>query len=152
VIRNQHGAPRATLWQTRGPSGSSLHSWRHLIRSSSVMKLDIVPLTPDRWTALEDLFGELGTCNVCWCMYSRIGSEYRKLGSKSNKQAFRHPMLTVRSDFRRRLLQNCMCPVRTKGQMVGARGFEPPTSWSRTMNLHRYRELAGYTRWLASHK
>jgi GNAT superfamily N-acetyltransferase len=53
------------------------------------MKLDIVPLTPDRWRALEDLFGERGACNGCWCMYWRIGSDYRKLGSKSNKRAFR---------------------------------------------------------------
>jgi GNAT superfamily N-acetyltransferase len=53
------------------------------------MKLDIVPLTPDRWHALEHLFGERGACNGCWCMYWRIGSDYRNLGSKSNKRAFR---------------------------------------------------------------
>src|SRR6185312_10640760 len=55
---------------------------------ASVVKLEILPLTPDRWPALEDLFGELGACNGCWCMYWRVGSEYRKQGSGSNKRAF----------------------------------------------------------------
>ena len=35
------------------------------------MKLTIRPLTPDLWPALEDLFGETGACNGCWCMYWR---------------------------------------------------------------------------------
>jgi len=52
------------------------------------MKLKILPLTPDRWPALEDLFGELGACNGCWCMYWRIGSAYRKNPRKANKTAF----------------------------------------------------------------
>jgi len=55
---------------------------------ASVVKLEILPLTPDRWPALEDLFGELGACKGCWCMYWRTGSEYRKLGSRTNKRAF----------------------------------------------------------------
>jgi len=38
------------------------------------MKLKIRPLTPNLWPALEDLFGENGACNGCWCMYWRIGS------------------------------------------------------------------------------
>jgi GNAT superfamily N-acetyltransferase len=53
------------------------------------MKPEILPLTPDLWPALEDLFGELGACNGCWCMYWRIGSGYRKQGSDRNKRAFR---------------------------------------------------------------
>ena len=53
------------------------------------MKLTIKPLTPDRWPALVDLFGRLGACNGCWCMYWRIGSAYRKASSEQNKSAFR---------------------------------------------------------------
>src|SRR5579864_1336228 len=53
------------------------------------MKLKIRPLTPDVWPALEDLFGELGACNGCWCMYWRIGSAYRKQPREKNKSAFR---------------------------------------------------------------
>jgi GNAT superfamily N-acetyltransferase len=53
------------------------------------MKLTIRPLTPDRWPALEDLFGENGACGGCWCMYWRIGSAYRDRRREKNKAAFR---------------------------------------------------------------
>lgn len=53
------------------------------------MKLAIRPLTPDLWPALEDLFGEHGACNGCWCMYWRIGGGYRKRPREKNKAAFR---------------------------------------------------------------
>jgi GNAT superfamily N-acetyltransferase len=53
------------------------------------MKLRILPLTPDLWPDLEDLFGEKGACNGCWCMYCRIGSAYRKQAGDKNKAAFR---------------------------------------------------------------
>jgi GNAT superfamily N-acetyltransferase len=53
------------------------------------MKLAIRPLTPDLWPALEELFGEKGACNGCWCMYGRIGAAYRKRPRSRNKAAFR---------------------------------------------------------------
>jgi GNAT superfamily N-acetyltransferase len=53
------------------------------------MELTIRELTGDLWPALEDLFGEKGACNGCWCMYWRIGSDYRKRPSEANKAAFR---------------------------------------------------------------
>jgi GNAT superfamily N-acetyltransferase len=53
------------------------------------MKLTIRPLTPDLWPALEDLFGENGACNGCWCMYGRIGSAYRRRPREENKADFR---------------------------------------------------------------
>ena len=53
------------------------------------MKLKILPLTPELWPALEDLFGEKGACNGCWCMYWRIGAAYRKQPRGKNKAAFR---------------------------------------------------------------
>lgn len=53
------------------------------------MKLAIRPLTPDLWPDLEDLFGEKGACNGCWCMYCRVGSAYRKQPADKNKAAFR---------------------------------------------------------------
>ena len=52
-------------------------------------KLTTRPLTPDLWPALEDLFGENGACNGCWCMYWRIGSAYRRRPREENKAAFR---------------------------------------------------------------
>jgi len=53
------------------------------------VKLTVRPLTPDLWPALEDLFGENGACNGCWCMYARIGSAYRKRPREENRAAFR---------------------------------------------------------------
>lgn len=53
------------------------------------MKLTVRLLTPDLWPALEDLFGKRGACNGCWCMYWRIGSEYRKRPREKNKAALR---------------------------------------------------------------
>jgi hypothetical protein len=41
------------------------------------MKLTIRPLTPDLWPAFVDLFGKSGACNGCWCMYWRVGADYR---------------------------------------------------------------------------
>lgn len=54
------------------------------------MKISVRPLTPDLWPALEDLFGQKGACNGCWCMYWRIGSAYRRTPRERNKAAFRN--------------------------------------------------------------
>jgi GNAT superfamily N-acetyltransferase len=52
------------------------------------MNLTIRSLTPDRWPALEDLFGDGGPCARCWCMYWRIGSAYRQRPREENKATF----------------------------------------------------------------
>jgi GNAT superfamily N-acetyltransferase len=52
------------------------------------MQLTVRPLTPDRLPALEDLFGEQGPASRCWCMYWRIGNDYRKRPRAANKAAF----------------------------------------------------------------
>jgi GNAT superfamily N-acetyltransferase len=54
----------------------------------SKIELIIRPLTPDLWSSLEDLFGEHGAVNECWCMYWRIGNAYRKRPRQENKEAF----------------------------------------------------------------
>jgi GNAT superfamily N-acetyltransferase len=54
-----------------------------------IMNLTIRPLTPDLWSALEDLFSDGGPCSRCWCMYWRIGSAYRRQPGEKNKAAFR---------------------------------------------------------------
>jgi len=48
----------------------------------------ILPLTPDLWTAFEDLFGGRGACSRCWCMYWRIGPGYRRQAPEANQAAF----------------------------------------------------------------
>jgi GNAT superfamily N-acetyltransferase len=52
------------------------------------VKLKVLPLTPKLWPALEDLFGENGACNGCWCMYWRIGKAYGKRPRSKNKAEF----------------------------------------------------------------
>jgi hypothetical protein len=51
-------------------------------------QLRIHPLTPALWPAIENLFGEIGACNGCWCMYWRVGAAYRKRTRATNKAAF----------------------------------------------------------------
>ena len=53
------------------------------------MKLGIYPVTPERWAALEDLFGPKGACGGCWCMYCRIGAAYKRRPASANKAALR---------------------------------------------------------------
>jgi len=53
------------------------------------MKYTAHPLTPDLWPQLEELFGKVGACNGCWCMYWRIGSEYTLRPRDENRKAFR---------------------------------------------------------------
>lgn len=50
------------------------------------MDYTISPLTPERWPALEDLFGRAGASNGCWCMYWRIGPRYRDRPRAENKR------------------------------------------------------------------
>jgi GNAT superfamily N-acetyltransferase len=56
---------------------------------SAPMELQVRPLTPDLWPAIEDLFESGTACKRCWCMYWRIGSAYRKRAPEVNKAAFR---------------------------------------------------------------
>jgi GNAT superfamily N-acetyltransferase len=45
--------------------------------------------TPKLWPAIENLFGPKGACNNCWCMYWRIGAQYRRNRPAKNKSAFK---------------------------------------------------------------
>src|SRR6516162_5414485 len=48
-----------------------------------------LPVTPDLWPALEDLFGKSGASNGCWCMYWRLGGAYREAPRGANREALR---------------------------------------------------------------
>ena len=52
------------------------------------MKYTARPLTPDLWPQLEELFGRVGACNGCWCMYWRVGSAYTQRPREENRRAF----------------------------------------------------------------
>jgi GNAT superfamily N-acetyltransferase len=54
-----------------------------------VTDVEIHPLTPDRWGDLEELFGERGGADGCWCMYWRQSSaEYKAGRYEGNRRAF----------------------------------------------------------------
>ena len=53
--------------------------------------VSIVPMTPDRWPELDDLFDTTGPVGRCWCMYWRIGATYRRRPPADNRAA----LLTV---------------------------------------------------------
>jgi hypothetical protein len=62
--------------------------WYNIMKVGS-MQLTVRPLTPDLWPALEDLFSAGGPVSRCWCMYWRLGDEYRRRPCEENKAAFR---------------------------------------------------------------
>lgn len=52
------------------------------------MELQIYPLTPERWSDLEVLFGKSGAYSNCWCMWWRQTSREFSLGAgENNRQA-----------------------------------------------------------------
>ncbi len=54
------------------------------------------PLTPDRWTDLETLFGKRGASSGCWCMFwHQTGTEFERDKYEPNKQAFQHQVETA---------------------------------------------------------
>src|SRR5262249_23503319 len=71
------------------PASVNSVAWSAPIVKDAAMKLTVRPLTPELWPALEDLFGKGGACSGCWCMYWRIGNDYRKRARGNNKAAFR---------------------------------------------------------------
>lgn len=60
---------------------------RHQDRPATPYTMEV--LTPERWPALEDLFGRAGASNGCWCMYWRMGLAYSKRPREENRRAFR---------------------------------------------------------------
>jgi GNAT superfamily N-acetyltransferase len=53
------------------------------------MSLTVKPLTLERWSALEGLFGRAGASNGCWCVYWRIGPRYRDRPRAENRDELR---------------------------------------------------------------
>lgn len=60
----------------------------HAARAKSTLQLH--PLTPERWTDFETLFGKRGACGGCWCMWWRqTRSEFEKNKGTKNKRAMK---------------------------------------------------------------
>lgn len=52
--------------------------------------LEILPLSPERWTDFENLFNSNATCAGCWCMWWRLrNKEFNTLGKDGLKDAMR---------------------------------------------------------------
>ena len=41
----------------------------------AIGEIEVVPLTPDRWDDVADLFGQGGDPKTCWCMFWRLRSK-----------------------------------------------------------------------------
>jgi len=55
-----------------------------------MQKPEFYPLTPDRWSDFEKLFGPRGACGGCWCMWYRLKrSEFEKQKGEGNKKAMK---------------------------------------------------------------
>jgi GNAT superfamily N-acetyltransferase len=51
--------------------------------------LEIEPVTSERWTDLETLFGKHGAYGGCWCMFWRLPqSEFQRQAGEGNRLAF----------------------------------------------------------------
>jgi GNAT superfamily N-acetyltransferase len=54
------------------------------------MQLTAKKLTPQRWQAFEQLFGEKGACGGCWCMLWRLSNkEFQAQKGESNRTAMK---------------------------------------------------------------
>jgi GNAT superfamily N-acetyltransferase len=51
--------------------------------------LQVEPLTPSLWSAFEELMDQGGPAGRCWCMYWRIGVDYRRRSAARNRADFR---------------------------------------------------------------
>jgi GNAT superfamily N-acetyltransferase len=56
----------------------------------SVELMEFHPLTPDRWSDFEKLFGPSGAYGGCWCMWWRTTrSQFEKQGNEGNCEAMK---------------------------------------------------------------
>lgn len=56
----------------------------------TISLIEIHPVTPDRWSDLEALFGKSGACYGCWCMWWRVtNKEFIDMKAEGHKEAIR---------------------------------------------------------------
>jgi GNAT superfamily N-acetyltransferase len=61
-------------------------------------RVDVRPIRPGDWPALETLFGERGACGGCWCMAWRLRqAEWERRRGARNRAAFRRLVLAARA-------------------------------------------------------
>jgi GNAT superfamily N-acetyltransferase len=58
--------------------------------TGKIAELSFHPLTPDRWSDLEALFGSRGACGGCWCMAWRLApADFSLRKGDGNRRALR---------------------------------------------------------------
>jgi hypothetical protein len=56
----------------------------------NIPELKFLPLTRERWTDFEELFGAHGACGGCWCMWWRLKrSEFMRLRGEGNRKTMK---------------------------------------------------------------
>src|SRR3989304_3883173 len=59
-------------------------------KATSLPDVEFHPLTPNRWSDLETLFGPRGAIGGCWCMWWRLKrSDWERLRGSGNKRALK---------------------------------------------------------------
>jgi len=60
------------------------------VKAKTASALRFEPVTPDRWSDVETLFGENGACGGCWCMaWRKPHAEWRRDKGKGNRAGLR---------------------------------------------------------------
>jgi GNAT superfamily N-acetyltransferase len=58
--------------------------------ASTDANIKFVPVTKDRWSDFETLFGERGACGGCWCMFWRLPrKEFESQKGEGNRKAMK---------------------------------------------------------------
>jgi GNAT superfamily N-acetyltransferase len=59
-------------------------------QKSDISNITFLPVTKDRWSDFETLFGVRGACGGCWCMLWRLKrSEFEQQKGEKNKQSMK---------------------------------------------------------------
>jgi GNAT superfamily N-acetyltransferase len=60
------------------------------LKHSEFSNIEFYPLTSERWSDLERLFGERGACGGCWCMWWRLKrSDFMRQRGELNRNALK---------------------------------------------------------------
>jgi len=71
-------------------AGGSRARPRGKARGSAPARIELAPVTPERWSDLERLFGPRGACAGCWCMWMRLArGEFSSGKGEGNRRALR---------------------------------------------------------------
>ena len=93
------------------------------LSEESKFRLDIHPVSPERWDDLERLFGPRGACGGCWCMWWRLSAaEFNAQKGEGNRRAMK------------RIVESGEVPgllAYTKGEPVGWCAVAPRESYPR---------------------